>query len=307
MKRFLFLLVFTLSLGCFAGLKAEAVYSGGVFVKGTLGESTKFSLNLQIYGDGPCVVKGKTTYYSDEEVKSVIPVYGYWLNETSGEMRIYEVYNDKVCGTFTFIFEGDVDCSSTEGGQVPTEGQWALGDKIMPFNDVTCEVICPMLPEDEFMWYYNGQAEGASGIYAFNYIGKDDKRPIDKRRLLLLGTENDVTWTFELQKNRQYYSISATRALDDGNYTTWEPFRIGNADYSAKVLQDVILIIDCNPERVPDGKIPERFEIDGIYIKEYSLNKFETKLYPYGEPSPRSTEEDVVDDDGGGDANEIGE
>lgn len=270
-------------------LKAQALYSGQMSLKGSLGENTPFELVLEYYGNGPCIVKGKTIYTRQNGKQSVIPVYGHWDIQTSGAMHLSEVYNNKVCGTFEMILGEDFTEDNYSTGSA-VNGYWKLENKVLRFNQVLRKNLGRNNVKEKFLHLFNNQSRYASGIYTYNYEGSNKESPIDVRSFVFIGVPNQMSWSFGLLKKNDPVFIEGEANSKFRRNGAWSAFKVGNAEFDMVLMDDVVLVYQCNPEAVPDGAIPAGYSLEGVYVKEADVVTVKkSRQFVPSDPDAKST------------------
>lgn len=271
-----FLVLFWAVFGVVAGVRADAVYTGTMRLSGMLGEDVRFEIFADYYGNGPVVVSGETVYHRKNGKKACIKVYGSWDIETDGQVHLYEMNTNRVCGNFHFTLENEprgVEWDVTRA----IEGYWQLGEKILPFMNVTADNAPEGFPdycrflnaEDSYLRHADWDWRECSGAYGFYYAPMGGGAGKNWRMMCMDVCPDSTCYHFaqmveEKDFSRDFRSHRGYGHQKGVHLNGWV-FSIGNAEYDLICMEDVILVYRTNPEAVPDGALPKGVKIEGVY------------------------------------------
>lgn len=237
-------------------------------VGGTMGEGTRFTLDLTHYGGVPGVIEGTTSYHRKNGSVSQIPVFGSVTRGAMGKYHfsLIEEVTDKLCGHFDFDIPED--CLSHElGGAV--EGRWWLGQKELKFMDVKVNGS-PYLGDYVVS---ESSASAYNGKYGYCYASASDKSQYNYRLLQMYMGPDSTTFIFNQEIEGQSFDCSFSSPKGFGSNprqldpACWQ-FRLGNVQY--RVLDTGSSLLVCRADAASRGSngLPKGVEIEGIYPRQ---------------------------------------
>lgn len=240
-------------------------------VYGTMGEGTKFSLDLVLSGCEPGVVEGTTIYTHKNGSTSKIRVTGSIApsqTAANGTASAYHVslrenVNDKVCGNFDF----DVPARGVnEELGLPVTGRWWLGEKELKFGDVRVNGFTYYGEKEEKK---NDDVRALSGTFGYCYASAKDKKVLNKVTLSMVTGPDSTYYNLHVERDGE----SVTREFSsDGGYgkdpkhpkDCWT-FHLGNVKYNVLTTGSTLYVYRANPKVKGINGLPKGVEIEGYY------------------------------------------
>lgn len=266
------ILFFLLGLAALGSVWAQQVgptYNMSVW--GTMGESTKFTLDLVLSGTNPGIVEGTTIYEHKNGTRSHIEVEGVIKPVNDGKtdepasyhLQLRENVRGKVCGNFDF----DVPARAiSEEAGLPVAGRWWMGQKELPFADVKV---------NGFSYYGEEEEENDidirqhSGTYGYCYASAADKTKRNEVLLSMLMGTDSTYFAFTYNVEEKEFSLQFRSDKGYGNdpkqpRDCWT-FHLGNVKYNVSTTGGTLCIWRANQLQKGSNGLPKGVEIEGFY------------------------------------------